>query len=48
MHFLNCLRPRKLEEHGTQQESEARKMFETDGANLSRSNYEFAETFLDQ
>ena len=48
MPFLNCLRPRQLEERGTQQESEARKLFGIHGANLTRSNYEFAETFLDQ
>ncbi len=45
---LDNWRPRKLEEHGIQQASVARNLFETHGANLSRPNRNKAESLLDQ
>ena len=48
MKTLDYWKPHKLEEHGIQQVSEARDLFETYGANLSPSNRVVAESLLAQ
>lgn len=46
MNTLDCWKPRKLEEHGNRQETEARNLFETYGADLDPSDFVIVENLL--